>query len=165
LRTSGFGGLGIDAPRDLALSAAGDVYVAGYFDGEIDFGGTVGKKAATSKDPKKPASDGYLVKLGADGKVAWAQTFGALRDDTANSVAVRGDTVVVVGNFLDEIKLGEFTKKSAGSDDAFVAAFDKDGGIVWTWNFGGIDSDGENGRADEIAGVRCVGVLAGATGE
>ncbi len=144
LRTSGFGGLGIDAPRDLALSAAGDVYVAGYFDGEIDFGGTVGKKAATSKDPKKPASDGYLVKLGADGKVAWAQTFGALRDDTANSVAVRGDTVVVVGNFLDEIKLGEFTKKSAGSDDAFVAAFDKDGGIVWTWNFGGIDSDGAN---------------------
>ncbi len=139
-----FGGLGIDAPRDIAISATGDAYVAGYFDGEIDFGGTIGKKAATSKDPKKPASDGYLVKVGADGKLAWAQTFGALRDDTANAVAVRGDTVVVVGNFLDEIKLGEFTKKSAGSDDAFVAAFDKDGGIVWTWNFGGIDSDGAN---------------------
>ncbi len=139
-----FGGLGIDAPRDIAISATGDSYVAGYFDGEIDFGGTIGKKIAISKDPKKPTSDGYLVKVGADGKLAWAQTFGALRDDTANAVAVRGDIVVVVGNFLDEIKLGEFTKKSAGSDDAFVAAFDKDGGIVWTWNFGGIDSDGAN---------------------
>jgi hypothetical protein len=144
LQAASFGGLGIDAARDVALSPAGDAYVVGYFDGEIDFGGTIGKKKSVSKDPKKPAADAFVVKVGTDGKVAWAQTFGAQRDDAANAVAVRGDIVVVVGNFLDEIKLGEFTKKSAGSDDAFVAAFDKDGGIVWTWNFGGIDSDGAN---------------------
>ena|SRR5665647_3710879 len=51
-RATAFGGLGIDAPRDLAISATGDAYVAGYFDGEIDFGGTIGKKVAVSKDPK-----------------------------------------------------------------------------------------------------------------
>ncbi|MBL0217895.1 MAG: SBBP repeat-containing protein [Myxococcales bacterium] len=146
LQGTRFGGLGIDAPRDLAITSAGEVYVAGYFDQEIDFGGTIGKKAPATDDPKAKVktSDGYLVKVGADGKLAWAQTFGAKRDDTANGVAVRGDKVVVVGNFLDEIKLGEFTKKSLGSDDAFVAMFDKDGSIQWAWNFGGVDSDGAN---------------------
>lgn len=145
LLATGFGGLGIDAARGIARAPSGDVYVAGYFDAEIDFGGTIGKKApAAGDDPKKKPSDGYLVKVGPDGKLVWAQTFGGKRDDTANAVAVRGDTVVVVGNFLDDIKLGEFTKKSAGSDDAFVAAFNKDGGIQWAWNFGGIDSDGAN---------------------
>lgn len=144
LRATGFGSLGIDAPRDLALSPAGETYVVGYFDGEIDFGGTIGKHTSESADPKKKASNGYLVKVGTDGKLAWAQTFGAQRDDTANGVAVRGDTVVVVGNFTDDLKLGDFTKKSAGSDDAFVAAFTKDGVIQWAWNFGGIDSDGAN---------------------
>jgi hypothetical protein len=145
---TGFGGLGIDSPRGIAINAAGETYVAGIFDGEIDFGGSIGKKApAAADDPKKRPSDAYLVKLGADGKALWVQTFGAKRDDAANGVAVKGDKVIVVGNFLDDLKLGEFTKKSAGSDDAFVAMFDAKGEIQWVWNFGGIDSDGANAVA------------------
>src|SRR3954468_21676044 len=35
---TGFGGLGIDAPRGIALDADGNIYICGYFDGEIDFG-------------------------------------------------------------------------------------------------------------------------------
>ena len=146
LQATGFGGLGIDAPRDLAVTGGGEVYVAGYFDQPIDFGGTIGKKSPATDDPnaKVKTSDGYLVKVGADGKLVWAQTFGSKRDDTANGVAVRGDKIVVVGNFLDEIKFGEFVKKSAGSDDAFVAMYDKEGVVQWAWNFGGVDSDGAN---------------------
>jgi hypothetical protein len=148
LWSAGFGGLGIDSPRGIAVNASGETYVAGIFDQEIDFGGTLGKKVPiVNDDPKAKGgktSDAYLVKVGADGKVVWAQTFGAKRDDAANDVAVRGDKVIVVGNFLDDLKLGEFTKKSAGSDDAFVAMFDKDGSVQWVWNFGGIDSDGAN---------------------
>ena len=141
---TGFGGLGIDAPRALAV-ADGEAYVAGYFDGEIDFGGSIGKRTAPpGDDPKKKPSDAYVAKIGKDGKVAWVQTFGAKRDDVANGIAIKGDHVVVVGNFLDEVKFGEFTKKSAGSDDAFVAAFSRSGEIKWAWSFGGIDSDGAN---------------------
>ncbi|MBL9013143.1 MAG: SBBP repeat-containing protein [Myxococcales bacterium] len=148
LWATGFGGLGIDSPRGIGVTSAGEVYVAGYFDAEIDFGGTIGKKAPVAgADPKKKPSDAYLAKVGADGKVAWVQTFGAARDDSANDVAVKGDKVIVVGNFLDSLKLGEFTKKSAGSDDAFVAQFDAKGEIQWLWNFGGIDSDGANAVA------------------
>lgn len=147
LYATGFGGLGIDAPRGIAVSATGEAYVTGYFDAEIDFGGAIGKRVAESADPKRRAANGYLAKLAADGKLVWVQTFGALREDAANAVAVRGDTVVVVGNFTDDLTIGELTKKSAGSDDAFVAAFDKDGTVQWAWNFGGYDSDGANAVA------------------
>lgn len=145
LWATGFGGLGIDSPRAIAVAPGGDSFVVGYFDGEIDLG-PAGKRTAAGggKDAKKPPSDGFLVRLGRDGRIAWARTFGAGRDDTANGVAVRGDRVVVVGQFLDELTLGEFKHRAAGSDDVFVAAFDLGGEPQWLWTAGGIDSDGAN---------------------
>ncbi len=131
----GFGGLAIDAPRAIAVGSGGEVYVCGYIEGETDFGGSVGKKKSAGK------SDAFVAKIGADGKLVWAQTFGAARDDLANAIAVKGDKIVVAGSFLDEITIGTFTKKSAGSDDVFIAAFDKDGNAEWLWTAGGIDSD------------------------
>src|SRR4051812_34887016 len=59
---TGFGGLGIDSPRDVAVAQDGSIYVAGLFDGEIDFGGTIGKHVAPSEKPKDAKSDAYLVK-------------------------------------------------------------------------------------------------------
>jgi hypothetical protein len=138
---AGFGGLGIDAPRAVAVAASGDVYVAGYFEGEIDFGGAIGKRTSKGK------SDAYVAKLSADGKLVWAHTFGDAREDTANGIAVRGDRIVVTGNFLDKLELPGFTKKSNGSDDLFIAAFDKDGTPEWLWTAGGHDSDGANAIA------------------
>jgi len=138
---AGFGGLGIDSAKAIAVNAAGETFVTGYFEGEIDFGGSLGKKPSAGK------SDGFLVKLGTDGKLAWAQTWGAAREDVSNAVAVKGDKVVVAGNFLDEIKVGSFAKKSNGSDDIYIAAFDKAGNAEWLWTAGGVDSDGVNAIA------------------
>src|SRR5688500_4139584 len=141
---SGFGGLGIDSPRDIAVAANGEVYVAGYFDGEMDLGAGGKHKAVMAEGEKKAPSDAYLVKLGTDGKVQWGKAFGDKRDDTANSGAVKGDTVVVVGNFLDNLTIAEFKHKAAGSDDMFAAAFKTDGTPIWLFTAGSIDSDGAN---------------------
>jgi hypothetical protein len=138
---TGFGGLGIDAPKAIELGPDGSSYVAGYFEGEIDFGGSIGKKASAGK------SDGFVAKLGGDGKLAWAQTFGAAREDVANGLAVHGDKIVVVGAFLDELKLGGYTHKAIGSDDLFAAQLDPSGDVTWLWTLGGIDSDGANAVA------------------
>ncbi len=137
----GFGGLGIDSTRGVAAGPGGEAYVAGYYDGEIDFGGTIGKKPSAGK------SDAFAAKIGADGKIAWAQTWGAARDDLANAIAIKGDKIAVAGSFLDDIKIGTFTKKSNGSDDLYIVAFDRDGNAEWLWTAGGIDSDGVNAIA------------------
>ncbi|HEU0034810.1 MAG TPA: hypothetical protein VFQ53_29500 [Kofleriaceae bacterium] len=148
----GFGGLGIDSPRDLALAKTGDIYVAGYFDAEM----TVGGKTFTptppkpNKDPKQKTvatSDAYLVKLSADGKVQWTKTWGAARDEDAKAVAVNGDLVAVAGNFLDELVLEDKSHQAVNSDDIYVAAFTADGKLAWMWTAGGIDSDGANAIA------------------
>src|ERR1700690_1539957 len=59
---AGFGGLGIDAARGIAVDDAGNTYVAGYFDGEMDFGGAIGKRTSAA------GSDAFVVKLDASGK-------------------------------------------------------------------------------------------------
>jgi hypothetical protein len=144
---TGFGGLGIDSPRGIAIGPGGEAYLVGYFDGETDLGPAGKHRAREGTVAKKPGSDAFLVQLGSDGKIAWGRTFGAGRDDVANAVAVRGERVVVVGQFLDELTLGEFKHKAAGSDDVFVAAFDRAGEPQWLWTTGGIDSDGANAIA------------------
>jgi hypothetical protein len=150
---TGFGGLGLDIVRALAVDKSDNVYVSGYFDGEIDLGPAGKHKSVIAPKPPgagsaakldKDPSDAFLVKLDPDGKIAWGQTFGGGRSDDAKGVAVNGDNVVVVGNFSDEIKIGEFTHKAVNSDDLFVAAFNGKGEAQWLWTSGGIDSDGAN---------------------
>ncbi|MGE5184404.1 MAG: hypothetical protein ACM31C_20180 [Acidobacteriota bacterium] len=136
-----FGGVAIDAPKSVAVAADGSTYVAGYFEGEIDFGGTIGKKKSAGK------SDAFVAKLDPAGKLVWAQTFGAQRDDVANGIAVKGDRIVVVGSFDDSLDIGEFHHKAVNSDDLFVVAFDPSGTVQWMWTLGGIDSDGANAIA------------------
>ncbi|HEY4177550.1 MAG TPA: SBBP repeat-containing protein [Kofleriaceae bacterium] len=156
MRVTGWGGLGIDAVRDVAVDEDGNVYAGGYFDADMDFGGSIGKRTAPTEtpkkptDPTKPASQAEIVKLGADGKIAWVDTWGGVRDDAINAVAVKGDTVVVAGTFLDKIDITgtgggkPMTVKSSGSDDAIVVAYNKTGEAQWVWNIGGINSDGAN---------------------
>lgn len=145
----GWGGQETDAARDIAVDAKGNIYVVGYFDAYTAIGGTKYAAAQPDADPAaakkpKPTSDAYLVKLTPDGKIAWSRSWGAKRDDDAKGVAVHGDSVIVVGNFLDELKLGEISKKSFGSDDIYAAAFTTGGDVQWVWTAGGIDSDGAN---------------------
>jgi len=136
--STAFGGLGIDATKGIAVAPDGSSYIVGHFEGEIDFGGTIGKKTSNGK------TDAFVAKLGPDGKLVWAQTFGGPREDSATAVAVHGDKIVIVGNFADNIKLGTYEHKAINSDDLFAAELDPTGSVNWLWTLGGIDSDGAN---------------------
>lgn len=133
----GFGGLGIEAPRALVIADTGDAYMAGYVEGDAEFG-AVAKHTAGAK------SDAFVAKISPDGKLVWAQAWGGEREDVASGVAVNAKAVLVVGNFTDTLSIGEFKRDSAGNDDAFVAAFDLTGHPNWILSGGGIDSDGMN---------------------
>jgi hypothetical protein len=146
----GVGGMGIDVPRAVATDDQGNSYIVGYFDAEAQFG------PLGSKKPNGGA-DAYVMKVDANGTPKWVRTFGAKRDDAANGVAVHGNRVVVVGNFLDDLQIGEFDHKAVGSDDLFAVCFDLDGNPQWVWTLGGIDSDGANAVAATPDGGWIVG--------
>ena len=131
-----FGGMDTEHPRDVAVAADGTTIVVGVFKGECSFG-ALGTLTSAGEE------DAFIAAIAADGAVRWVRQIGAARADVATGVATAGTTVLVAGNFTNTIKLGDFTAKSIGSDDLYVAAFDVATGTpAWLWTAGGIDSDG-----------------------
>src|ERR1041385_5769221 len=63
-----WGGFGIDVPKGIAVNAAGEAYVCGYFEGEANFGDgpKLGKHTSVGGSGSTGKSDGFLVKLGTD---------------------------------------------------------------------------------------------------
>lgn len=151
-----FGGLGLDAPRGLAVDDHGAVFVSGLFSGEATFG-ALGTRTSNGK------TDALVMKLEHDGKPAWAIRFGGSGEDVANAVAVAGDRVLAVGNFFEKLSVQgpdnalPLDARGAGSDDIFAVLLDRAGSPQWVWTAGGRDSDGANAVAATPDGGWLVG--------
>jgi hypothetical protein len=139
------GGGEAESGRSIAVAPDGSVYVCGIFRDEVSFG--------DGKPMTANGVDGFLARLGPDGKTLWARGMGGEGDDIADSVALdpKGNPVVA-GAFSKTLGMGNDKLESKGSDDMFVAALDKDGRRMWARHFGGPDSDGVDGVAVDAAG-------------
>jgi hypothetical protein len=139
------GGGEAESGRAIAVDPKGNVYVSGIFRDTVDFGD--GKPIAAN------GVDGFVARLGPDGKLAWVRRMGGEGDDIADTVAVdpKGN-VIVAGAFSSELELGDGKLTSKGSDDMFVAALDPNGRRLWAKRFGGPDSDGVDGIAVDAGG-------------
>jgi|GEM_PF-3087543 len=127
-----YGGTGDDRDPQIAVDAAGDIYIAGTFTGQIAFG-AVNLVAHAVTDV-----DVFVAKLrGSDGSPAWAISLGSplpvklsLGVDGAGSVAVDSAGHVAVSANLAGPLDG---KASAGGIDAMIASFDAATGATrWT---------------------------------
>jgi hypothetical protein len=137
-----FGGAGSAACRSAAFDSAGDVFVTGRFDGEVELGFGLRRTAGVN--------DLFLVKLsGRDGTPQWAHAFGGSGDDIGRDVAVDSSgTVLLTGHFssgvepsVGAVDFGVGPLTSAGDSDAFLAAFSSDGRCLWARAFGGPNFD------------------------
>ncbi|KFE61073.1 hypothetical protein [Hyalangium minutum] len=137
-----FGGAGGSDCRSAAYDSAGDVFVTGRFDGEVDLG--FGPRTSAG------LNDLFLVKLsGQDGTPRWAQVFGGAGDDIGRDVAVApSGTLLLTGHFSSNaapaagaVDFGAGLLTSAGDSDAFLAAFSGDGRCLWSRAFGGPNFD------------------------
>jgi hypothetical protein len=130
------GGIGSDVARELAIAPSGTVLVCGDFEGEATFG-ALGKKTTLGK------SDAFVMALDPGGKPLWMQTLGGAEEETCSAIAVAPDgTIAIGGLFSGDIRAGEdFTAKTNGSDDLYVAGFSPDGKPLWLWTAGGDASD------------------------
>ncbi|MCL2783137.1 MAG: hypothetical protein FWD80_04085, partial [Propionibacteriaceae bacterium] len=120
-----FGGTDDDAFNAVAVAPDGSIIVAGLIasvDG--DFPATHG------------ARDALIAKLGADGSLIWAKTYGGGGDDAFNGVAIAPDgSIIAVGNTTSTD--GDFARVSGGEDAVIVKVSPDNGALVWAQVFGG----------------------------
>ncbi|WP_310392329.1 SBBP repeat-containing protein [Hymenobacter sp.] len=112
-----FGGTGEDYPDELAVDAAGNVYVAGtFFSSSFAVGGTTLANAGSG--------DMFLARLSAAGVPQWGVRAGGPGDDFGTAVALDDDGFVWLG--------GQFqgTATVTGTATTLVSAGGRDNGLV-----------------------------------
>ena len=85
------------AGEPVFVDAAGNTYITGVFSGTVDFDPSTGETWLTSTDA---TNDVFILKLNADGTLAWARSVGGSGNDQGYGIAVDGSgNVVVTGIF------------------------------------------------------------------
>ncbi|MBI4699655.1 MAG: hypothetical protein HY744_00570 [Deltaproteobacteria bacterium] len=114
--------------RAVATDSSGNVLIAGFFGGSVNFGG--------QHLPSQGGNDIFVAKLGKDGKHLWSKSFGDQGDQRAESVAAAGaGDVLVTGTFVGGLSFGGQYLQAQYYPDIFLVRFDKDGKHVWSKSF------------------------------
>lgn len=132
---------GDDRGYAVAVDAVGDVYVAGQFQGEVDFDPGEGSEYRRTAGG---SVDAFLLKLTTDGHFDWVATYGQTdghwKIASALTVDDAGD-VIVAGSFGGEINPGSGSEplvaRSVDQPDVFVIRLDSSGQWIWARSFGG----------------------------
>jgi uncharacterized protein (AIM24 family) len=138
----------------VAIDADGNIFVTGYFQGTVNFGGGSLSSAG--------GQDIFVAKYSANGDHLWSRSFGSVWDDTGYGVAIDADgDIFVTGYFQGTVNFGGGSLSSAGGQDIFVAKYSgTNGNHLWSRTFGSSGSDdGGNGVAvvDNIGNVTVTG--------
>lgn len=154
------GGTGWDLGQEVAVDAAGDVYVGGSFTSRMAFA----MPALNATGP----GDGFLASFTNTGAHRWSRALGGGGDDEVSGVGpAPGGGVVVGGAFAATADFGGGPLASAGGDDVFVARFASDGTHVWSVRDGGagreqfwsfdVDATGSSYVAGDFGGTTMFG--------
>lgn len=111
---------------------AGNIIVAGSFQGFVDFGGD-------TLYPPSPHFDGlFLAKFDSNGNHTWSKAFAWDYANTAlgGLAADAMGNVFLYGQFATSIDLGGGVLTSSGLTDLFLAKFAGDGRAIWSSRYG-----------------------------
>jgi len=113
----------------VAVDAAGNIDVAGWFNGTLNFGG--GNLVSSGEDV-------FVAQLNAAGGHSWSKKFGDSSGQRANWLAIdSSNNVVITGFFSGTINFGGSNLSNPGGPyDVFVAKFNSSGTHQWSKKFG-----------------------------
>lgn len=140
--------------RAVTVDASGTIWVAGTFNGTVDFGGAQHTSVGNS--------DIFLVKLSSSGTVEQSARFGEGGQHTVGGLAPRDGGVVMVGSFVGTTTFGGEPLRSveatqSSSEDIFVALLDADAAHVASRSFGSTGFDRARSVIVDQAGHVIVG--------
>ncbi len=141
------GGTGIDEGRSIAVDGAGNVYVAGYFNGTASFN-TISITSAGQQDI-------FVAKYNSSGGIEWVRRFGSTTNDEAFAITTTAaGEVLFTGMFRGTVAFGGTNLVSAGSSsiDMVLAKMDAAGNVLWAQKGGGTGSDYGRAIAIDAAG-------------
>lgn len=159
----GIGGGSNDHGRSIVLDGLGNLYVAGDFEGLIDFDPGVGLNL---KDVQG-GSDIFLTKYDTQGQFVWAKTFGGNGVESCRDMIIDGNgDLIITGIFQGSADFdpngGVVTMTSAGSYDAFMLKLDDMGNYIWSKSIESPNSNYINQMAMDYSGnINVVGYFQG----
>ena len=130
LASTVFGSTGADFGNDVGTDAAGNVYLTGYFNNTVNFGGG-GLVSAGAQDIVLAKYDPNLVHV-------WSKRFGSTGADLGNALGVNSTgEVQITGSFNNTVDFGGGGLVSGGGSDVFLARYASNGAHLWSKNFAG----------------------------
>lgn len=141
--------------QSVAADADGNVYLAGFIDGSVDYGmGEVSTTGATGDE------DAIFAKLDPQGKTVFVQRFGDASRQQATAVAVdAAGNAYVAGQYEGTMNIGStyVLPNAVQYQDAFLVKFDPTGKPMWQRTGGGADDQ----KVSAIAASPKGGVVVG----
>ena len=155
------GGPGVDMAFSAAEDPKGNLYVTGFYQGEVSFGST--------SITHRGAKDCFVAKFGPAGKELWIRSFGGPAEDYCYGVTSDTSAVYVTGHFSAQATFGTTQLTATGNkpgkqgpSDLFVLRLTTGGDLSWvragggaTWDTGTSIDIGSKGTI-VVAGI-CVG--------
>lgn len=153
------GGMLNENGHSITTDDLGNVYTAGVFQLEADFGPGTSNFVLTSNG----SYDIFIQKMDASGNFVWAKSVGGSGKDWAYSIVA--DTlgyVYVTGYYTNTVDFdpgpATFDLTSNGGQDIFIQKLDSDGNLIWVKSLGGIGTDhGDDVHVDVSGNVYLAG--------
>jgi hypothetical protein len=132
-----YGGTNTDSCSSIVQSTNdGSLFVIG-----ISFSKASGTKASTNYG----GSDGWVLKLDANGNKIWDRSFGGTNLDGLSRAVLRSDGGLLLGGISISGASGSKTSSLIGSFDAWLVRLDASGNPLWDVSLGGTLSDSVTG--------------------
>lgn len=152
------GAAGDNRGNAIGVDPLGAVYVAGQFQGTVDFDPGPGQQIRTSSDG---TIDAFLLKLTSAGEFDWVVTYGqtSARWDQATALTItETGHITLAGIYGGPLELQSDTpllhrlSSSPNASDLFVVRLNLDGGLDWVRRFGGPERDSVMHLTSDLAG-------------
>ena len=132
----------------IATDNLGNIYITGYFNGTVDFGGTDNFTASEG-------SDAFITKFNVDGTYGWTKDFiGANSTSYSYGYGIATDNlgnIYVSGDYSGTVDFGDSDTLTTAGDDGYVTKYNADGSYDWTKDFGVTSNSNDYFYGDDIA--------------